>query len=400
MARRFHGLRYGTFLPGNYGVVDFGGLTLLPLAVADGAGNTYIADTLFSEDFEQNLANVAYTFDAFVMKVPADGTNTGFTTHVNVQIATGLALDPAGNIYVVGGTGPGPGFIAKLAPDGSILYTTQISALPMAVSADATGAAYVTCSAFADFQTTPGAYQTTIGQAECAGPASGAAVACSDAFVAKISPDGASIIFATFLGGSANDSGLAIAVDQTGSAVVAGQTFSSDFPVTPGSFQPAYGGEGDGFMARLDPTGRTLVYATFIGGSSQDSATGVVLDGNQNAYLTGSTESSDFPVTPGAFQPSYGGDGDGFFLKLNPLGQAVFSSYLGGPTADSIGGIAIGAGNRFYLAIEDFNDIIRDTFVLQLDRRSRHRAVLSSPSLRSMQPTAMSSTTTPSGRSG
>ena len=364
-------LAYATFLLGNYGVYSFGTLTILPRAVADGAGNTYVADTLFSESRAPHSPDVEFTFDTFVMKVPADGKNTGFVTHVKVQIVTGLALDAAGNIYVVGGTSNSPGFIAKLAPDGSVLYTTQISALPLAVTADATGAAYVTGTAFADFQTTPGVYKTSVGPSECTNATPGAAAACSDAFVAKISPDGASIIFATFLGGSANDSGLAIAVDQTGSAVVGGQTFSSDFPVTQGAFQPAYGGGGDGFMARLDSTGRNLTYATFIGGSNQDSATGVVLDGNQNAYLAGSTKSSDFPVTPGAFQPVYRGSGDAFFLKLSPLGQPVFSSYLGGPTADSIGGIAIGAGNRFYLALEDssYGSEPAAAFVLQLDHR-------------------------------
>jgi uncharacterized protein (TIGR03437 family) len=367
-------LAYATFLRGNFGVLTIFGLTILPRAVADSAGNTFVADTLFSEFELPNTNNTQFTWDPFVMKISADGKSVVFTTDLKGQTVTGLALDPAGNIYVAGQgvSGTSAGFIAKLAPDGSVLYNTPITALPLAVAADAAGAAYVTGTATADFQTTPGAYKTGIGPAKCTQPNTAALVACSDAFVAKISADGASIIYATFLGGSANDSGQAIAVDQTGSAVVAGQTQSPDFPTTLGVSQPVYGGGStNGFAARLDPTGRTLVYATFIGGSNADTATGVVLDSGQNAYLTGSTASSDFPVTPGAFQPAYGGAGDAFFLKLSPSGQAVFSSYLGGPTADSGGGIAMGAGNRFYVAIEDgaYRTQPANAFILQLDQR-------------------------------
>lgn len=366
-------LAYGTFLPGNYGVVVADGISLLPRAVADGVGNTFVSYTVFLQDIVPNMG-VRFTADAYVLKVSADGTKIVFDTHVWGGIATTLALDGLGNIYVAGegGYSSGTGFIVKLAPDGSILYTTQIAALPLAVATDAAGDLYVTGTATTDFKTTAGAYKTAIGPAKCTN-GSGAPVACSDAFVAKISAKDGSVIYATFLGGSAADSGLAIAVDAGGSAVVAGQTQSADFPVTPGAFQSAYGGggvttatqvSGDGFAARLDPTGSTLIYATFIGGSDADSVTGVVLDQDQNAYLTGSTASSDFPVTAGAFQSVYGGAGDAFFLKLDSRGQALFSSYLGGPTADSSPGIAIGAGNRFYLAVQGY------AFILQLDQRS------------------------------
>ena len=362
-------LAYATFLSGNYGVTTFDGLTILPLAVADSAGNTYVADTVLLQSRPQDSPDVLFSFDPFVMKIAADGKSSGFVTHVKGQIATGLALGPAGNIYLVGGLDPGSaGFVAKLAPDGSILYNIAIPALPLAVAADATGAAYVTGTANASFQTTPGAYKTAIGAAKCPGASSGTVVACSDAFVAKISSDGKSTVFATLLGGSANDSGQAIAIDPGGSVIVAGQTFSADFPATPNAFQAAYGGGGDGFLARLDPAGRTLSYATFIGGSGQDSTTGMVLDSNRNVYLTGSTESADFPVMPGTFQPAYGGAGDTFFLKLSPLGQAVFSSYLGGSTMDTAGGIAMNGGDRFYLAVRD--NPTAGSFVLQLDQRS------------------------------
>jgi hypothetical protein len=135
---------------------------------------------------------------------------------------------------------------------------------------------------------------------------------CADAFVVKVSSDGSKLLYATFLGGTQVDTGLAISVDQTGSAYVVGETLSSDFPVTAGAFQPIYGGTvgygsaggpsyGDGFAVRLDPAAHTLLYSTFLGGASADQATGIAVDANQNAFVVGTTRSRNFPVTPGAF---------------------------------------------------------------------------------------------------
>jgi DNA-binding beta-propeller fold protein YncE len=275
-------LAYATFLPGNSGFFNNNDVALLPRAVADAAGNTYVADARLRFT-PMPYGGSQPEFDSFVMKVSADGKNIVFTTHLEGQIPTGLALDAAGYIYVVGQSGPSAGFIAKMAPDGSTLYITQIHALPLAVATDAAGAVYVTGTARADFRTTPGAYKTSIGPAKCTDPASQAAAACTDAFVAKFRSDDASLVYATLLGGTGDDSGLAIVVDQDGSAVVVGHTLSPDFPASQGAYQPAYGGGapiggrafGDGFAARLDPAGRTLVYATFAGGSNGDRATGV-----------------------------------------------------------------------------------------------------------------------------
>ena len=125
-------LAYATFLRGNFGVLTIFGLTILPRAVADSAGNTFVADTLFSEFELPNTNNTQFTWDPFVMKVSADGKSVVFTTDLKGQTVTGLALDPAGNIYVAGQgvSGTSAGFIAKLAPDGSVLYNTPITACP------------------------------------------------------------------------------------------------------------------------------------------------------------------------------------------------------------------------------------------------------------------------------
>ena len=361
-------LAYATFLPGNGNFFTSGELGLHPRAVADPAGNTYIAYTTVN-----SLPRGGFTTEPFLMKVAAVDKSIAFLIHVGVSITTGIALDKAGNVYVVGGYDVRHGAVTKVAPDGSVLYRMALAALPYAVAIDSSGAAYVAGTATADFQTTPGVYKSDIGPAKCLNILTASPVACNDAFVAKISSDGAKVVYATFLGGTGEESAAAVAVDATGSAVVAGVTRSPDFPATAGGFQPAYGGAGDGFAARLDPSGRTLVYATFLGGSAADRVADLALDTNQNVYITGSTDSADFPVTRDAFQPKFGGKTDAFFLKLSPSGQAIFSSYLGGPTSDLGKGVAIGPGNRLYVALADqtFRTQPEGAFVLALDARPR-----------------------------
>lgn len=151
--------------------------------------------------------------------------------------------------------------------------------------------------------------------------------------------------YSTFLGGSAEDQAHAVAVDAAGNVFVAGVTYSRDFPTTPGSYQATVPTRicspiacPSAFVAKLDPTGSALVYATYIGGSVGTNAWGVALDAAGNAYVTGQTSALDFPTTPGAVQPTYaGGFDDAFVTKLDPTGShLVYSTFLGG------GGISCG----------------------------------------------------------
>jgi hypothetical protein len=120
-----------------------------------------------------------------------------------------------------------------------------------------------------------------------------------DAFIAEVNSSG-DLLYSTYLGGSGVDVGNAIAVDSSGSAYVAGYTYSTDFPVV-GGFQTALGGACDAFLAKLSPGGASLLYATYLGGSGADTASGVALDPSGNVYLSGWTFSSNFPVvSPGA----------------------------------------------------------------------------------------------------
>jgi len=203
-----------------------------------------------------------------------------------------------------------------------------------AIAVDASGNAYVTgVTSSTNFPTTKGAFQTTYDATQ------------SNAFVTKLNPSGSALVYSTYLGGDDADLGLGIAVDTGGNAFVAGQTYSADFPTTMGALQTTYGGSGDAFVTKLNPTGSALVYSTFLGGSGADAGLSIALDGSENAYLTGRTFSSDFPTTAGAFQPSQ--SGSAFISKLNPAGSAlVYSTYLG---ANVGSGIAIDAGGNAYV---------------------------------------------------
>jgi hypothetical protein len=173
-----------------------------------------------------------------------------------------------------------------------------------------------------------------------------------DVFVAKLSTNGRALRYATYLGGSSNDSGHSIAVDLLGQAVVTGFTDSPDFP-TKNALQPNLKTgivQGDAFVAKLSADGRALRYATYLGGSSNDGGNGIAVDLRGQAYVTGFTDSPDFP-TKNALQPTKDGDTDGFVAKLSADGRALrYSTYLGAGNDDSGSDIAVDLRGRAYVA--------------------------------------------------
>ena len=158
--------------------------------------------------------------------------------------------------------------------------------------------------------------------------------------------------YATYLGGSRNDNAFGIAVDASGNAYVTGYTVSTDFPTTAGAFQPTFGGGIEhAFVTKLNPTSFAVAYSTFLGGSFAEQGTGIVVDASGNAYVAVRTESTDFPTTAGAFQPTFGGSEDAAVTELNPSGSAlVYSAYLGGSNSDVAYGIAVDASGDAYVA--------------------------------------------------
>ena len=166
----------------------------------------------------------------------------------------------------------------------------------------------------------------------------------------KLNPSGSDLVYSSYLGGGADinlndDWGEGIAVDPAGNAYVTGFTFSLDFPTTPGAFQPALRGSLDAYVTKVTPTG-AIAYSTFLGGSARDYGWDIAADSAGNAYLTGETESANYPTTPGAYKRT--GTFDVTVTKLNPSGSALlYSTLLGGSDEDRAYGIALGGDRAF-----------------------------------------------------
>ena len=169
-----------------------------------------------------------------------------------------------------------------------------------------------------------------------------------DAFVAKLSPAGSGLVYATYIGGNGDDQGTAIAVDSTGEAYVTGSTGSSNFPVV-AAFQPTLAGGRDAFALKINALGSLLVYSTYLGGVNNDTGNAIAVDSSDNAYIAGDTQSANFPVLS-AEQPVFGGNQNAFLTKLSSAGAKAFSTFLGGWGFDHAGGIALDSTNNIYIA--------------------------------------------------
>jgi Bacterial Ig-like domain (group 1)/Beta-propeller repeat len=301
-----------------------------------------------------------------VTKVNAAGTGLVFSTRVGEGDPHELTLDAAGNVYVTGQgqppTTPGAfdttytpdsgaaAFLFKLSSDGSTLvYSTLIDrSVGYDVAVDSSGSAFVTGIAADSYQTavfptTPGAYDRTFN-------------GYWDAFVTKFDPSGSSVTYSTYIGGQTLDVATGIKVDASGNAYLAGwsqpgSTLPPAYPTTPGAYDTSPDGITDGFATKLDQTGSQLLYSTYLGGSGYDQAMDLALNEDGDAYIAGSTSSSDFPTTAGAFDSTLAGGYDGFVTKLNRSGSNLgFSTLIGGAADDFPGSIALGAGHSPHIA--------------------------------------------------
>jgi hypothetical protein len=344
----------------------------------DSLGNAYVAGTATSSNFPTTAGAFQTTLrgdgDAFVAKLNSSGSGLVYSTYLgggNFDAGGGIALDSSGNAYVTGHTfstdfpttagafqttlgGETNAFVSKLNSSGSALvYSTYLGGsnrdVGQGIAVDSLGNAYVAGTATSsNFPTTAGAFQTIYGGG------------VTDAFVSKLNSSGSALVYSTYLGGShgtlGDEGASGIALDSPGNAYVTGQTDSSDFPITPGAFQTTLLGSQTAFVSKLNGSGSALVYSTYLGGNSADWGIGIAVDLAGNAYLTGGTNSSDFPTTAGAFQTtlSMGGDGDAFVdafvAKLNSSGSGlVYSTYLGGGNFDAGGGIALDSSGNAYV---------------------------------------------------
>lgn len=262
-----------------------------------------------------------------------------------------IAVDMVGNAYVTGSTtsadfpmanpiqptlhGNADAYVTKFNADGSaIVYSTYLGGgsddAGFGVAVDSAGNAYVTGETDSTDFPTVNAKQPTYGGGD------------RDAFVVKINPAGSALVYSTYLGGSGSEDayGGGIAVDATGRAYVTGTTTSTDFP-TANAIQPTFGGGEDAFVTKINAAGSAFVYSTYLGGSGVDRGGGIAVNATGDAYVTGGTDSIDFP-TANAFQPTlHSGSGNAFVSKLNAAGSAfVYSTYLGG-TQDPFGASSV-----------------------------------------------------------
>ena len=341
-------LEYASYLGG-------GGEDQSPGIAVDSGGSAFVAGFTASLDFPSasplQPANAGGDYDAFVLKLDPSGSSVVYATYLGGSGSDGarsVAVDTAGAAYLVGSaasadfptvgafqpalSGPDDTFVAKLSADGStLLYSSYLGGsaeeLANGVAVDTAGNAYVAgWTASPDFPTM-NPFQPAFGGA------------FDDAFVAKVSADGSTLVYSSYLGGSDRDHGLGIAVDTSGNAYVTGGTVSSDFP-TRNALQPTMHGIRDAFATKVDPTG-TLAYSTYLGGAADDLAFGIATDTGGHAYLVGMTFSPDFPTTPGVFQSALAGERDAFVVKLAPTGATLaYATFLGGSNVDLARGVA------------------------------------------------------------
>ena len=259
---------------------------------------------------------------------------TGYTASTNFPTTTGT--------FDISYNGGYDAFVVKVNATGRLLTLATFLGgsgddYGNGIAVDLTGSTYVTGrTASSNFPTTAGAFDTSHNGGD-------------DAFAVKLSPDGTALAYATYLGGSAADEGVDIALDAAYSACVTGHTTSINFPVTAGAFDTTYYG-GDAFVVKLNPAGSGLTYSTFLGGNDDDQGYDIALDAAGSVYVTGYTKSSNFPTTAGAFDTSYNGRDDVFAVKLNPAGSALaYATFLGSATYDRGYGIAVDTAGSAYL---------------------------------------------------
>jgi len=357
-------LVYSTYLGGSGDDAGFG-------IGVDSTGNAYVTGWTSSTNFPTaSPLQAAYgggSYDAFVVKLNAAGSALVYSTYLGGSgddRSYGIAVDSGGSAYVTGytsstnfplasaiqaayGGGTYDAFVAKLNAAGSaLLYSTYLGGsgydYGYGIAVDPAGNAYVTGYTNSTNFPTASPLQATF---------RGSGI--YHAFVTKLSATGQALVYSTYLGGSGPDVGEGIAADSAGNAYVTGWTASTDFPLA-GALQSTPGGSSDVFVTKLNAAGSALLYSTYLGGAQSDDANGIAVDSAGNAYVTGYTSSTNFPVNfpvASPLQAFYGGGShDAFVTKLNAAGSALlYSTYLGGSGEEYGRRIALDPAGNVYI---------------------------------------------------
>jgi YD repeat-containing protein len=331
---------------GNSWTYSSGMVSIQALAVNPGAPSTVY------------VGKISGGYNGFLTKISASGTSLIYSTYLGgdtQDLGDAIAVDAVGNAFVAGETSSDnfpttagafenqhslglQAFVTKVNPSGTGLsYSTLLggpavggSVEPRAIALDSSGEAFVTGYTDSSDFPTYNAVEPTYGGTE-------------EAFVTKLNQTGSDLMYSTFLGGTGGDAGFGIAVDSGGNATVVGGTDSPDFPLVD-PFQSTFTAGGDfaydeGFVTKFDASGTKLVYSSYLGGSSGNFAEAVALDGSGDAYVAGSTGSTDFPVVK-AVQPTPGGGGDGFITKIGnaPVIVPTFDAPATGELVQTVSG--------------------------------------------------------------
>jgi hypothetical protein len=332
----------------------------------DPSGSAYVGGRTDSVDFP--IANAfqngnAGIVNAFVLRLDPSGSSLIFSTYIggsNDDRGFGLALDNQGSVYLTGeassvdfptsngafqtrNRGGLDCFVIKFDSQGNGIFSTLIGGgsddQAFAIAVDPFGNSYITGQTLSDSYPQVNASFQHSRHGDL------------DAFVTMITADGSGLVYSTFAGGGGADIGQGIAVDSSGYAYVVGNTSSSDFPTTNGAFQTGYaGGNSDIFVLAYTPNGRNLLFSTFLGTHGTDEGNGIVLDGLDNVYIVGETDSNQYPVTGDAVQLTRFGGFDAVVSVLDLNGsQLLYSTFVGGSFDDFGYAIALDANADIYL---------------------------------------------------
>ncbi len=368
-------LVYSTYLGGSD--EDYGaGIAI------DSSGHAYVAGYTYSTNFPVQKAlqpSNAGGVDAFVAELSSDGASLIYSTYwggAQDDVGTGIAVDSNGDAYLSGytdssgfpvspgafqtayGGGAHNGFVVKFTGGCAQLgYSTLLGGsgddYVYAAAVDSAGNAYVTGATNSTNFPTLNAFQPNYAGGQCAVAPN--TFPCYDAFAAKLNPAGSALLFSTYLGGTGSDYGYALALDSSANVYVTGYTTSPNFPTTSGAFQRAFGGAYDVFVTKLNNSGSTLAYSTYLGGSGTEVAYGIAVDPNGSAYTTGYNYGGNFPTANPA-QAQNAAFYDAFVNVLDPTGSClVFSTYLGGTQDDFGRGIALDPSGNIYVAGATFS---------------------------------------------
>ncbi|MBM3956698.1 MAG: SBBP repeat-containing protein [Gemmatimonadetes bacterium] len=336
----------------------------------DAAGNSYVTGVTTSMNFPGTARalqdRIAGSSDVFVTKISTKGDRIIYSTYlggVGPDTGTGIQVDAAGNAYVTGNTASTDFPVTKGAFQTVLGGGSGITdAFVTKLSADGGGLVYSTFLGGTQGETAHGIALDGAGNAHLVGqtfsanfPVTGTAVhpyrGGGDAFVTKLNAAGTGLVFSTFMGGFARDAARGVAVDGAGNVYAVGVTRSDNFPVTGTAIQGSIAGSEDAFLAKFAPDGKTLLYASYLGGAAEEEARGVAVDTTGHIYVAGTTKSLDYPVSTGAYQTIVAGLADVFVTKLTPsANRMVYSTLLGGRGDEECTGMAIDGSGSIYLS--------------------------------------------------